>query len=79
MCCLRYITKVEGEMMWVTFSEHVRGRLHALDTSSNLQQLMDWEKRLPLGSCVACTVAQASLVSACIIHAYATSCPLLIS
>ena len=57
------MTKVEGNLVWVTCSEHVRGRMHALDTSSDLQELMDLKTRLPLGGCVTCTVAQVTITT----------------
>ena len=58
MCECRYVTKLEKDLLWISFSENVRGRLHVLDTSKDLEQLMQLEARLPLGCPVQSSVAQ---------------------
>ena len=65
-------------MVWLTFSDSVRGCLHALDTSSDLRKLMNWDAGLPLGCSVSCTVAkvqQPLIIANGNVHADSLGCP----
>ena len=54
----RYVQEVAPGCLWVALSPSLRGRVHALDNASTLEQLRAFSRRYSSGQALRCTVAR---------------------